>query len=98
MRGVDLERAEMTICELGKSTRKSRPNATNECKISTMPLDLVHSDVVGPMTHETYGGAKYFVTLYDNSSGLSLVRFIQGRTRVLYALRDMVKEIETTRC
>ena len=31
------------------------------------PLDLVHSDVCGPMPHQSLGGASYFVNFIDDS-------------------------------
>ena len=34
----------------------------------TIVLDLVHSDVCGPMTVSTFGGACYFVTFIDDHS------------------------------
>jgi transposase InsO family protein len=35
---------------------------------STRRLELVHSDVAGPMKTESFGGAKYFVTFIDDYS------------------------------
>jgi transposase InsO family protein len=32
------------------------------------PLDLVHSDICGPMAHQFLGGASYFVTFIDDAT------------------------------
>jgi transposase InsO family protein len=32
------------------------------------PLDLVHSDICGPMPHQSLGGASYFVTFIDDAT------------------------------
>jgi hypothetical protein len=32
------------------------------------PLDLVHSDICGPMPHQSLGGASYFVTSIDDAT------------------------------
>jgi hypothetical protein len=32
------------------------------------PLDLVRSDICGPMPHQSLGGASYFVTFIDNAT------------------------------
>jgi 5'-3' exoribonuclease 2 len=31
-------------------------------------LDLVHSDICGPMPHQSLSGASYFVTFIDNAT------------------------------
>ena len=48
-------------CVYGKHTRlTSRPLD----KELGSPLDLVHSDLCGPMLVKSLGGASYFVTFY----------------------------------
>jgi hypothetical protein len=32
------------------------------------PLDLVHSDICGPMPHQSLDGASYFVTFIDDTT------------------------------
>uniref|UniRef100_H3H9M5 GAG-pre-integrase domain-containing protein n=1 Tax=Phytophthora ramorum TaxID=164328 RepID=H3H9M5_PHYRM len=53
-------------CALGKQTRvsymKSSPNRAKHV------LEVVHSDVCGPMQTPTFGGKRYFVTFIDDKS------------------------------
>ena len=52
-------------CLYGKQTRGSR-----NVKFDTVrqPLELVHSDVCGPMPSKSLGGAQYFVTFIDDAT------------------------------
>ena len=55
-------------------------------------LELVHSDVAGPMKTESLGGAKYFVTFIDDYSRCVTVHPITHKSEVL----DKFKEWEAT--
>ena len=53
-------------------------------------LELVHSDVAGPMKTESLGGARYFVTFIDDFSRCVTVYPITQKSGVL----DKFKECE----
>lgn len=44
-------------------------------------LDLIHSDLCGPMSVESIGGAKYFITFIDDHSRKMFVYFVTSRFR-----------------
>jgi len=46
-------------CQLGKQTRK--PNHSPATHRTSRPLELIHSDLAGPMATTSLGGAKYFL-------------------------------------
>ena len=52
-------------CQYGKQVIASQRTSTPR---ESSPLDLVHSDVCGPMPHHPLGGALYFVSSIDNST------------------------------
>lgn len=61
--------AKLSFCEgcvEGKMQRKPFKSAGDN--YSTRRLQLVHSDVCGPMQIESIGGCKYFVTFIDDYS------------------------------
>lgn len=60
---------------IGKSTHKPRKLRKPETK-SSKPIERVYSDVVGSMKSQSMGKAKYFVTLFHESSGLSMVKIM----------------------
>ena len=58
---------------------------------SSRRLELVHSDVCGPMPTESIGGCKYFVTFIDDYSRRCSVYFMRHKCEVL----DKFKEFES---
>ena len=59
---------------------------------STRKLQLVHSDICGPMQTQSIGGAKYFVTFIDDYTQYCAVYFMKCKSEVL----DKFKEFEVT--
>ena len=46
-------------------------------------LELIHSDVYGPMQTNSLGGKRYFVTFIDDFSECAAVFFISHKSEVL---------------
>ncbi|CAI7812747.1 unnamed protein product [Closterium sp. NIES-53] len=66
-------------CTTGKLPRTSFPTSTTR---ASAPLELVHTDVCGPMqTPEREKGSKYFITFLDDFSRLSWVTLVRSRMR-----------------
>ena len=55
---------------------------------STEKLQLIHSDVCGPMSTESIGGKKYFVTFTDDYSRCCSVYFMKHKSEVLEKFKD----------
>ena len=68
-------------CVLGKSHRAPIPKVSDSR--ATQPLQLVHSDVSGPIEVESIGGAKYFVSFIDDYSKWTVVYFMRRKSEVL---------------
>lgn len=81
-------------CMKAKSTRQARPGTCMH-QIEVGPLGLVHSDVKGPMDEPSFGDSRYVITLYDDVSSLSLIRFTKRRSEVFRPVKEMVVELET---
>jgi hypothetical protein len=52
-------------CQYGKQIANPHPTSVPR---ESSPLDLVHSDICGPMPHQSLGGASYFVTFIDDAT------------------------------
>ena len=61
---IDVERETCVSCLLGKQTRQPFPQATSFR--ATQPLELVHGDLCGPITHSTPGMKRYVFVLIDD--------------------------------
>ena len=67
------------ICLRGKMVRKSFPKISDK---QTALLDIIHTDVCGPMRVESLGRAKYFVLFIDDKSRWCEVRFVHSKADV----------------
>jgi len=88
--GVSIPRtANLTFCEAcvkGKLSRKPfKPVGEIQ---STRKLQLVHSDVCGPMHTESIGGRKYFVTFIDDYTRCCSVYFLRHKYEVLEKFKE----------
>ena len=63
-------------CALGKNAKKFFPNSES---ISKEILDLVHSNLCGPMTVASFGGYHYYVTFIDDYSGKTWIYFLETK-------------------
>ena len=63
-------------CALGKHAKKSFPDSERRSKEI---LDLVHSDLCGPMTVASLGGYHYYVTFIDDYSRKTWIYFLKTK-------------------
>ena len=88
--GMDFQSAkESDFCEgcaHGKQKRASFPKgqATRASEI----LDIVHSDVCGPMQENSLSGSRYFVTFIDYKSRFTAVYFMKTKDQVLEKFKE----------
>ena len=64
-------------CQFGKQTRKPFPH---EASVSESLLDLVHSDICGPMPTDSLRGKRYILTFTDDFSRYSVVYFLKSKS------------------
>ncbi|KYN05513.1 Copia protein [Cyphomyrmex costatus] len=80
------EKSVCAICMKGKMTRIKFPKETNSRAKNV--LDLIHSDVCGPMPTTTPSGKRYVLTFVDDCS----------RYTVIYLLREKSDYFSVARC
>ena len=61
---------------------------------STRKLQIVHSDVCGPMHTESIGGCKYFVTFIDDYSRYCHVYFLKQESEVFEKFKEFQAMVE----
>ncbi|CAF4946395.1 unnamed protein product [Pieris macdunnoughi] len=94
--GADIEssREEHVVCNTclkGKQTRQPFKHAGTR---ASALLELVHSDVCGPMEEKSLGGARYYVTFVDDWSRKVFVYFISSKSQVLEKFKDFKLLVE----
>lgn len=78
-------------CVKGKQHRLPFYPSTN---CTTQPLQIVHSDLCGPMQHTSYGGSRYFLTFIDDYTRKVFVYFLKGKDEVLNYFKDFKRYVE----
>jgi len=79
-------------CIAGKQSRVSFKSHPPSRKPSV--LDLVHSDVCGPMKKKTLGGSLYFVTFIDDHSRKTWVYTLKTKDQVLQVFKHFQASVE----
>lgn len=74
------------VCVEGKATVKPFPKS--EHKRASLPLELVHSDLCGPMRTESNGGRFYFMTFIDDCTRYCEVMFLRQKSDALAAFKE----------
>jgi hypothetical protein len=80
-------------CEEGKSSRK--PFSASPSKRTTAILEIVHSDLAGPMQTKSIQGSFCTATFIDNHSKHAVVYFIQSKDQFTVALSTFLSWAET---
>ena len=79
-------------CAYGKITRT--PSPKNEPKRASKKLELVHSDICGPMSESSHGGQRYFITFIDDFSRMTHIYFLKQKSECLGAFQLFVSYAE----
>ena len=79
-------------CELGKSTRKPFPGSA---KTTSRILEIVHSDLAGPMQTKSIQGSSYIATFVDDHSRHTVVYFLKSKNQFAAALQKFLSWAET---
>lgn len=85
-----------SICETcikGKMSRQPFPKKS--FSKTEEPLDLVHTDVCGPMQTKTPGNKRYVLTLIDDYSKYTVVYLLEHKSDVSEKIQDYVRSMKT---
>ena len=77
---------------MGKEKRMTFPKKS--LHESTEVLELVHTDVCGPMNVPSVGGSRYFVSFVDDFSRIVYVYMLKYKSDVLEKFREYVPMAE----
>ncbi|XP_076933425.1 uncharacterized protein LOC143599326 [Bidens hawaiensis] len=78
-------------CVFGKQTRQEFPHNASR---ATHIMQLIHTDVVGPMPVPSLGGSRYFVLFTDDYSRMTWVYFLREKSEVFGKFKILKAKIE----
>src|SRR5712671_4563035 len=79
-------------CIEGKMARQPFPSSMTK---ADRMLDLIYTDVCGPMQTQTPGKARYVMTLVDDYSRYTVVCLLKKKSEVFERIKDFVRLCET---
>lgn len=86
---------ERRICDVCTRAKQTRTSFGSERGKAQRPIELIHTDVCGPMQCPTWDGNKYFVTFLDDFTHYTAVALIKGKHEVPIKLKEFIAEAET---
>lgn len=79
-------------CQLGKSHKLPFKNTSD--RTIYRPGEFIHSDVCGPLPEPSIGGARFFFTFVDESSGYRHIFFLLYKSDVYIKFKEFDKMVE----
>jgi hypothetical protein len=78
-------------CALGKFSKASSPSSDTR---SARILDLVHTDVCGPMTRRSLSGCEYYLTFINDYSRNTWIYFLKAKSEVFTRFQEFRALVE----
>ena len=76
---IKFGRDSVTFCEPCSLAKQAKRPFKNEGTRAIAPLDVVHSDMIGPINQVSTGGARYILTFIDDYSRYTIVYFMKEK-------------------
>lgn len=88
---AEVNKSNCVACCKGKQTRlQFQPSSSNTQGI----LELIHSDVCGPMENISIGGSRYYVLFVDDYSKMAFVYFMKSKCEVFKFFKEFQSMVE----
>lgn len=79
------------LVKLGKAHKL--PFKKNIEKISSNPGEFIHTNLCGPMSVESLGGANYFLTFKDDATGYRFIYFVKHKSDIFEKFKEYENHI-----
>ena len=79
-------------CVVGKQHREEFPSGKSWR--AKKVLEIVHSDLCGPISPSSYGGKRYVITFIDDCSRKTWVYFLQEKSEAFTAFKNFKTLVE----
>src|SRR5579871_6169824 len=77
--GINIPKASILeeVCEHCLYSRQQKLLSINTASRVSNILELIHTDICGPMNYLSLGGAKYFIIFIDDKTKMTFVYFLK---------------------
>lgn len=95
--GMNISRDEcrnLRQCLTCLKAKQTKLPFSTERRRATRPLEVIHSDVCGPVDPPTWDGRRYFLTVLDDYTHFCQVYLLRSKAETPMYLKEFVKEAE----
>ena len=92
---MKLQEGNLPACESCVRRKLTQRPFPKESFRKTEMLDLVHTDLSGPMCTESMGGGRYFMMFVEDSTRWTEVKFLKSKNQALDAFKSYKNLVET---
>jgi len=96
--GIDIPTDELkkpqTICGVCQEARQTRNKMTEVRTRASRPLQIIHTDLCGPISPNTWDGKRYFLTFLDDYTHYVMVYLIKNKSEVPELIREYILRAE----
>ncbi|UYV79748.1 FHDC1 [Cordylochernes scorpioides] len=89
-----LEKLENDVCEICIMAKQTRKSFGNERSRATRPLEIVHTDLCGPIEPLTHDNKKYIMTFLDDYTHFCYVYLLSNKYETKEYIKEYVDEVE----
>jgi len=82
------------ICEVCQKAKQTRLKFGETRSRAKRPLELIHTDVCGPIDPITWNNKKYFITFLDDYTHYTLVYLLENKYEVQDIIKQYVERVE----
>lgn len=97
--GMSLDKRELqeiqrkcTVCKQAKQTRTPFGEQRKRAK---RPLEIIHSDVCGPVSPSTWDNKRYFITFLDDYTNFTMIYLMEAKSEALEKFQEYTALVET---
>lgn len=92
--GMKIKRSKkLPPCEICPSEKLAALSFPKSPQKNTNILDIIHTDIYGPIRTKSRGKAKYFIT-FDDYSRWTVVHFLRNKSDALQTFKEFKKYVE----
>lgn len=88
---ANIDKSKCTVCCEGKQARLAFQQSLTNTKDA---LEVIHSDVCGPMENLSIGGSRYYVLFDDDYSRMAFIYFMKTKSEVFNFFKEFQSMVE----
>lgn len=97
--GINLKEKDVTeendVCDICMRAKQTRKPFNKERTRATRALEIIHTDVCGPIDPITWDGNRYFITFLDDYTHHTSVYPMKGKFEVFEKVKEYIQEAES---